>query len=612
MPARFQGSGADEDRNELLHLVFDGTFDAVHTELRELVADPIFERARDLSPTQAARLAYERLKFAGPKLPPAQKLLADPQQLFAVAEWLSLVDPTCAALASIHYSLCLGTLLQFGADRPELQGYVDELTSMTSIGLFIGTEVGYGSNLAALKTEAHFDPDRGGFLLNTPGPMAYKFMPNTGLSDIPKIAVVLARLMVRGEDFGVFPFLVRISTSEGPCEGIRPVPLTDKPGLALDNGLTRFDNVWLPMEAFLGEGLGEVTADGEFRSPISGLRNRFMESMTRIHAGRVFLTSGIMAAARASLYATIRYAHVRHSYGSANHEVPLIEYRDYRRTLFGRLAESYAMAFLVNHTKKAYATASAQPSQKTLHLIALTKALASWSASHTIHTCREQCGAQGMFGVNRIADYVGYAQGVVTAEGDNQVLLGQVAGWLLTQHHDAPDIRLVAHNARVDPRDLTPLLVHRKIDLAESAGKRLREQLRGHGAAFEAWNSVVTQATTAARLHGTILALELLLDAAERARTERVRKALRTLATLYGLQLVIDHSGWLLARGLISAAFVESAPQVVDELCNEIVPDAALLADGFGVSNDILRAPIAEANYAEGVFNALGVPYDPR
>src|SRR3954469_14133328 len=284
MPRPDQPKDADADRGELLRLVFDDLFDSLHAELRELVTDPFFERARDLSAPEAAGLAYRRLMFLEPKLPPARELLADPQRLFAVADWLSLVDPTATAVASIHYGLCLGTVLKLGGDRPELRGYVDELTSMSSIGLFLGTEVGYGSNLAALKTEARFDPESGGFVLNTPGPMAYKFMPNTGLSDIPKIAVVLARLLVRDEDCGVLPFLVRISTAEGPCPGIRPVLLPDKPGLALDNGLTCFEDVRLPPEALLSDGIGGFTPEGDFSSPLN-LRARFLESMTRIHAG---------------------------------------------------------------------------------------------------------------------------------------------------------------------------------------------------------------------------------------------------------------------------------------------------------------------------------------
>lgn len=604
-----QTKGVDKDRSELLRLVFDDLFDSLHVDMRELVTDPLFERARDLSGPEAARLAYRRLMFLEPRLPPAQELLADPQQMFAIADWLSLVDPTATSVASIHYGLCLGTVLKLGGDRPELGGYIDELTSMSSIGLFLGTEVGYGSNLAALKTEARFDPESGGFVLNTPGPMAYKFMPNTGLSDIPKIAVVLARLLVREVNCGVFPFLVRISTPEGPCPGIRPVPLPDKPGLALDNGLTCFEEVRLPPEALLSDGIGGFTPDGDFSSSLN-LRGRFLESITRIHAGRVFLTSGLLATARASLYATIRYAHVRHSYSSGNREVPLIEYRDYRRTLFGRLAETYAMTFLANHTKAAFAKAASHLDQETLHLVALTKALVSWSASHTIHTCREQCGAQGMFGVNRIADYVGYAQGVVTAEGDNQVLLGQVASWYMTRTQQPPEMSFESDRSRMaDPRVLAALLAYREKALAEAAKERLRDRLKSHGTAFEAWNAAVMPATAAARLRGNRLALELMLEAAEDARTPRVGAALNNLATLYGLQQVMGESGWLAARGLITAEDLESATQVIEDLCDDLLPDAALLADGFGVDNTILRAPIAEDDYAKGVFRSLSLPF---
>ncbi|WP_395358118.1 hypothetical protein ACHGLA_00570 [Streptomyces sp. YH02] len=55
-------------------------------------------------------------------------------------------------------------------------------------------------------------------------------------------------------------------------------------------------------------------------------------------------------------------------------------------------------------------------------LAMLTKPLLSATTLAALQECRERLGAQGMFRANMITDYLGITQGVITAEGDNQVL----------------------------------------------------------------------------------------------------------------------------------------------------------------------------------------------
>jgi acyl-CoA oxidase len=97
--------------------------------------------------------------------------------------------------------------------------------------------------------------------------------------------------------------------------------------------------------------------------------------------------------------------------------------------------------------------------------------------------------------------------------------------------------------------------------------------------------------------------------AAAQAGTPRVGKALANLAALYGMQQVMSESGWLTGSGLLPDGYAEAGADAIDALCDEIAPDALLLADGFGITNEVLRAPIASADYAEGIFNSLGQPY---
>ncbi|MFD0490305.1 hypothetical protein ACFQ0O_28370 [Saccharopolyspora spinosporotrichia] len=97
--------------------------------------------------------------------------------------------------------------------------------------------------------------------------------------------------------------------------------------------------------------------------------------------------------------------------------MPIISFRSQQSALFTSLARVYAMTFLLNHVKKEYLHRHGGDDTEVNQLVSIAKALSSWEMSEVLHVCRERCGAQGMFSINRIADYLPMAQGVVTAEG---------------------------------------------------------------------------------------------------------------------------------------------------------------------------------------------------
>src|SRR5579872_2345727 len=252
-------------REELFEIVFDGNYESVHQDVRELLFDPIFAHRSNLTLSQAGRLSYERSRALHRKLEKPLDILRNPLRLYALAEWCGLLDVSCFSLVMVHYNLSVGTVYDHGQDRDDIADYVDEMNSLASFSPYMATELGYGNNLAALRTEAVYDHASQTFVLNTPDPLAQKFMSYSGFGDIPKIAVVMARLKVDGADYGVFPFLVRLSTEQGLCEGIRAVSCPEKPVQGLDNGLTWFDHVRIPARNILLGDVAEITAEGKFK-----------------------------------------------------------------------------------------------------------------------------------------------------------------------------------------------------------------------------------------------------------------------------------------------------------------------------------------------------------
>ncbi|MFJ2008317.1 acyl-CoA dehydrogenase family protein [Streptomyces chartreusis] len=593
----------DIHRQELLNCVYDGDFADVHAEIQEALKDRIFDPEDGLTRNEECRRSYERARFLSERFPAHKGTTPDYRRIFALLEWSAVGDCTTATILVIHYTLATGTLLRHSEDRTDLDDYLDELTSMRSVGLYLATEMGYGNNLSALQTEAVYDETTDEFVVTTPTPAAQKFMPNTALTDRPKIAIVMARLKVAGKDHGVFPFLVRISDNSGLCPGVQAVPIPEKTSLALDNGLTAFDGVRVPRRNLLGGTFGQVGVDGIFTSDVSSHRARFKKSISALVAGRVGNPATALACARASVHIALRYAMRRTTFGVGEHaEVPILAYRSHQLPLFKCLASTYAMTFLMNHVKRRFCESPDDVTPETELLIAVTKSLAGWVASDVIHICRERCGAQGMLAVNRIADYVGVAQAAVTAEGDSLVLLATVAGQMLTASTLSDGQGAAASRPEpaadlTDPDLLAALLHHRAHAMRAEARNAMSSAVARGERGMASWNATAQPALAMAKAHGAAAAMDLFIEQIARVRSKEVRHALRSLAALYGLSEVADDAGWFASRKVLTAEQVWQLDPAQDSLCEDIVPQVGLLIDGFGLSNQALRAPIAERDY---------------
>ncbi|MBS2545914.1 hypothetical protein KGQ19_03435 [Catenulispora sp. NL8] len=608
------GPDPDPDSADLTRLVYDGTYAGVHEDIRALLFDPIFDHHRDLTLNQAGRLAYRRSRFVHGRLERPADVLRDPRRLFALTEWTTLLDISTFPVLAVHYNLCFGTLIEHSAGREDLADYIEELDSLSSFGPYMATELGYGNNVAALRTEAVYDGRTNTFVLNTPDVPAQKHMPYSGFTDIPKLAVVLARLKSAGQDYGVFPFVVRISGPDGPAEGVRAALCPEKPAMGLDNGLTWFDHIRIPRRSLLTGDMGEFTEDGVFHPSVANPRTRFLRAMSRNQPGRICVSAASVSLGRASVYIALRYALQRVTNAPGRNDMPVIEYRSHQLPLFTALAKVYAMTFLVNRAKREYVDRRGVVDADLNTLISITKALTTWEMSDVAAVCRERCGAQGMFSVNRIADYGIFLQSAVTAEGDSQVLLAATAGRQVARPGGglAPQAQAQAPDPRGrdirDPALHLECLRYRVHWLRQAVRKAMDADRREPY--FDSWNRNVNNALAMARLEGVAAALECALAAADDARTTAVSQALRSLAALYGLDEIQRDAGWYLARGVLDAAQVEAIPAAADELCETLRPRIPMLINGFQLSPQLLRAPIAADDYMTA-YNELTGPGRP-
>lgn len=118
--------------------------------------------------------------------------------------------------------------------------------------------------MASLETTATLDKATDEFVINTPSITAAKYWPGD-LGRFTSHAIVFARLLVDGNDFGVQPFMVPMRDPETwkRMPGIKCGDLGPKIGYhSKDNGWAMFDNVRIPRTDML-MGLCDVTKEGE-------------------------------------------------------------------------------------------------------------------------------------------------------------------------------------------------------------------------------------------------------------------------------------------------------------------------------------------------------------
>jgi acyl-CoA oxidase len=588
--------GRDGERTaaeELTHLLFDQQDRArVHDTWRTLVSGEAFAYRPDLSPDERTALSYDRLRLVNAAVDNPQALASDPRMLASLHEWTGFLDGALGTLSGIHYNLFLGSFVDHDGYRHDLSEYV----SMNRTGTFLCTELDHGNDAAAMETTATLDPATGGFLLDTPHPGAQKFMPNTSLVGGPKSALVAARLMVEGKDKGVFLFLVPLSDEVGHLPGITVRALPPKLGSSVDHCLTSFDRVWLPREALLEAEHGQLSPEGTVTSSVGSRRKRFLRSIGRVTTGKLCMSAAAIGVSRTALAIAVRHAHRRHISGpKSGQRLPLAAHRSHHGRLLHALATGYAMTFLHRHVVTRWAGHTSADRAEVERLVAIAKGWITWEARDITLECRERCGAQGLFRVNGLSELQQDLESAITAEGDNLVVWLKAGGEMLFGHDPVER----GHLGPVSPdQELADLAFLRGL-LAEAESiwqARARTALREGpaGDPVGRWNEASTAALEVVSAHARLQAADAFLATAAQATQPTARFLLHSLCRLFLLKQIGEHTGDLLAEGLMTADHVRGLPKTIETVIADLAPHMTTLVEAFALPPEYLATiPLA-------------------
>ena len=544
----------------------------------------------------------------------------------AAFETLAFGDLSLLVKCGVQFGLFGGAVLHLGTEHHH-ERYLRDIVTVDLPGCFAMTETGHGSNVQALGTTATYEPETREFVVNTPEPEAQKDYIGSAARD-GRLAAVFAQLIVGGENRGVHALLVPLRDESGAVlPGIEIEDCGPKLGLdGVDNGRIRFDNVRVPREALLDR-YAQVSAEGEYTSPIENPTRRFFTMLGTLVQGRVSVCGAGIGASKVALTMAVRHALERRQFGPpGGEEAVLLDYRVHQRRLLPALATTYALHFAQDRLRRELheVFTADEPSDRARReletLAAGVKAVATWHATATIQECREACGGAGYLRENRFAALKADSDVFTTFEGDNTVLLQLTAKNLLTDYRDqfgeldplgaatfmaSQVASQVAERTalrellgrlgdqllpgRDDERDLLDratqleLFRWRHDHVLAGVARRLKRGIDDGGDPFEVLVECQDHVVTTARSWTDLVVLEAFAAAVEDCEDGAARDLLDKLCSLYALSTIERERGWYQEHGRLSPPRSKAVIKLVNALCAELRPHAGSLVDAFGV-----------------------------
>ena len=618
-----------------------GTWADTRREAREMIKDPAFWRDDALGKDEHRERVLSQMHLlvqnkavhrAFPK-----RLGGEENNGGNIAGFEELVaaDPSLQIKSGVQWGLFGSAVLQLGTTEHH-DRWLPGIMSLEIPGAFAMTEIGHGSDVAAIGTTATYDPEAEEFVINTPFRAATKeYLGNAALHGV--VATVFAQLITNGVNHGVHCFYVPLRGEDGvDLPGIGREDDGLKGGLnGIDNGRLSFDHVRIPRTNLLNR-YGDVAADGTYSSEIDSPGRRFFTMLGTLVQGRVSLDGAASWASALGLYIAITYASQRRQFAGADgSETTLLDYGKHQRRLLPRLATTYAQLFAHDEFLKKFdgvfsgATDTPQDREDLETLAAALKPLSTWHALDTLQECREACGGSGFMFENRFVGLRADLDVYVTFEGDNNVLLQLVGKRLLTDYarqftgKDAAALakyavgqtaervfhgaglrqfgqavadlgstaRSVENGLRAEQQQ--ELLTDRVQQMVADIAGRLRAGGKDKELGARLFNENQAELIEAARAHGELLQWEAFTEALNRVTDDESRTVLTWLRDLFGLQLIEKHLAWYLINGRLSAQRAASVSRYIDRLCARLRPHAIDLVDAFGYEPEHVRAPIA-------------------
>ncbi|KAL5211652.1 hypothetical protein ABZP36_022499 [Zizania latifolia] len=293
------------------------------------------------------------------------------------------------------------------------------------IGFYAQTELGHGSNVQGLETTATFDPKTDEFVIHSPTLTSGKWWPG-GLGKASTHAIVHARLITEGKDYGIHGFIVQLRSLEdhSPLPSVTLGDIGGKFGSgaynSMDNGVLQFDHLHIPRDQMLMR-LSQVTKEEKY------VHSDVPKQL--LYGTMVYVRQTIVADASKAVTCCLYCCKVQ-CYSKA-----VLNYKTQQSRLFPLLASAYAFRFVGEWLKWLYTDVTHKLEAKDFSTLqeahACTAGLKAVTTFDAIEECQKLCGGHGYLNSSGLPELFAVYVPACTYEGDNVVLLLQIARFLM-------------------------------------------------------------------------------------------------------------------------------------------------------------------------------------
>ncbi|KAJ1386478.1 Acyl-CoA oxidase, C-terminal [Sesbania bispinosa] len=372
----------------------------------------------------------------------------------------------------------------------------------------------------------------------------------------------------------------------------------------MDNGVLRFDH---------------VTREGKY---VQSNVPRQLVYGTMVYVRQTIVSDASTALSRAVCIAT-RYSAVRRQFGSnkGGLETQVIDYKTQQARLFPLLASAYAFRFVGEWLKWLYMDVMKRLQANDFSTLpeahACTAGLKSLTTSATsdgIEECRKLCGGHGYLCSSGLPELFAVYVPTCTYEGDNIVLLLQVARHLMKTisqlGSEKKPVGTTAYMGRVEQlmqfcsdvqkaEDwLKPNVVLGAFE-ARAAKKSVAcaQNLSKFTNPEEGFLELSADLVEAAVAHCQLIVVSKFIEKLQQDIPGKgVKQQLELLCSIYALFLLHKHLGDFLATGCITPKQGSLANEQLRSLYSQVRPNAIALVDAFNYTDHYLGSVLGRSD----------------
>lgn len=510
---------------------------------------------------------------------------------------------------NLSFLLMLSSLA-IQATPEQIQEWLPRIRSLEIIGCYAQTELGHGSYVKGIETEAVYDHNKQEFVINSPTVSSYKWWIGA-LGLCSNYALVIAQLKIAGKNYGPHAFFVQVRdlSTHKVLDGVEIGDIGPKMGMNhLDNGYLKFTEFRVPKKSMLNK-FSLINSKGKYELlDKNGIKILYLSLVS----SRLGIILGSWFSLSIALTISIRYSIFRHQFKDPekkNTEKKLLDYQIQQFKLFLPLSFLYGIIFSRQRFLNIFENAKREVSEKkgsslqfTHAIMALFKYFFTDNCSKFIEQARSSCGGHGYLMASGLPSLYLSSIPSTTYEGDNSVLALQAIKYLVSLYDKTqPELlRFLYVPAKKpigqvnDPKfhqDCIEALTQIKL---KSLIDKFIQLMAKFGHKEKIWNDFLqVEGIETAELVAQCIFHNFYMEETMKITNEPIKNSIECLRIIYIGSIIDKYRADLIGLGVSN---INELKQLALASLTEIRKNALVLIEAFEIPDEVLNTAIGQRN----------------